>query len=155
MKVFLMIMAIMFAVMSLAFFIVSVGQGTYINIQATVSFAACAVISAVNLVGMLIVSRLNRIWAALPSTKSPASGEDEFSTDALSLQGMTAGISGESKSDTRGLFYVRKSWDDPDSQVAMVTRLSFARQMAESRPGYHVYGEDGQEIPPEPTEVNV
>ena len=107
MKVFLMIMAIMFAVMSLAFFVVSVSQGTYINIQATVIFAACAVISAVNLVGMLIVSRLNRIWAALPSTEPPASGEDEFSTDALSLQGMTAGISGESKSDTRGLFYVR------------------------------------------------
>ena len=61
MKVFLMIMAIMFAVMSLAFFVVSVSQGTYINIQATVIFAACAVISAVNLVGMLIVSRLNRI----------------------------------------------------------------------------------------------
>lgn len=59
---------------------------------------------------------------------------------------VTARLSGQT-SQTKSVWYrVRKSWDNPNSQIGAFKSLDSAKRLAEKNAGYHVYDDNGNEI---------
>lgn len=66
------------------------------------------------------------------------------------------------KSETKQLYRVRKSWNDPKSQIGAYAVLENAKKAADQNPGYKVFDEDGKivyegktkEVKPEPPKVS-
>lgn len=52
---------------------------------------------------------------------------------------------------TEGYYRVRKSWGESSSQIGSFRTFSYAKALADSYPGYEVYGPDGTQVYPEIT----